>query len=328
LITVYKCINQKITPVGGLDHVSPHEDNFWIDLHEPTAEEDRLVENFLNLNVPTREDMREIESSSRLYNEDGAEFMTVIAVAKLHLDDPTKTEVTFILTPRCLVTVRYADLLSFTHYKEGMKKKDAPACSNAEDIMFDIIESMIDRIADSLETLGDEIDTLSAQIFRHRKVTVKSKTDMLEAAIQRIGVKGDLLSMLRESLATISRLMSHHNPDLVEEAKFTKASRTRMGMLGRDVLSLNDHAAFMSTKINFLLDATLGMINLEQNQIIKIFSIAAVMFLPPTLVASVYGMNFHDMPELDWRFGYPLALLAMVISGTLPVLYFKKKGWL
>ena len=149
---------------------------------------------------------------------------------------------------------------------------------------------------------------------------------MLQSSIRKIGAKGDLIGMLRESLATISRLLSHYTGVTAEAPN--KALRIKLSALGRDVYSLNDHAGFLSGKMNFLLDATLGMINLEQNQIIKIFSIAAVVFLPPTLVASVYGMNFRFMPELDWIYGYPVAITLMIVTGIIPLLYFKKKGWL
>ncbi len=328
MMNVYKCDGNKLVAVSGLEAVARDQDHFWIDLVTPTTEEDHAVEEFLGISVPTREDMKEIESSSRLYNEDGAEFMTVVAVAKLHLDDPVKTQATFILMPNCLVTVRYSELMSFTHFIQSIDKKNGATCSTSEGIMFEMIESMIDRIADSLEDLGDEIDGLSSEIFKTKKVSVKRKTGMLQSAIRRIGLKGDLLSMLRESLASISRLLSHHNPDGPDDQKPAKASRSRMVMLNRDVNSLNDHASFLSTKMNFLLDATLGMINLEQNQIIKIFSIAAVVFLPPTLIASVYGMNFKFMPELEWIYGYPVAVTLMIISGIIPLVYFSKKGWL
>lgn len=324
MISVYKCDAGKLAVVpDGISAINRESDIFWIDLLNPTAEEDRAVETFLGISVPTREDMKEIESSSRLYNEDGAEFMTVEVVARLHLDDPQKTQVTFINMTGGLVTVRYADLMAFTHVMQGLEKKAGIPCSSAAGIMYEIIESMIDRIADTLEDLGDGIDELSSDIFRAKKISVKRKTGMLQSAIRRIGLKGDLLSMLRESLATISRLMSHHTPALDD-----KAARSRMVMLSRDVSSLNDHSSFLSTKMNFLLDATLGMINLEQNQIIKIFSIAAVVFLPPTLIASIYGMNFRHMPELEWVYSYPVVLALMVLAGLLPIAYFKKKGWL
>jgi magnesium transporter len=244
------------------------------------------------------------------------------------MDDPFKTPVTFILTSNFVVSVRYAELTSFKLYQQQAMKKGGVQHALAEAIMLDMLEAMTDRIAESLEDLGNEIDGISGDIFRGKRSIEKGKRGMLQFAIRKVGAKGETLNMLRESLATISRLLSHHYTQQLEDHEPSKIVRQKMQTLNRDVDSLNDHAAFLSGKMNFLLDATLGMINLEQNQIIKIFSIAAVVFLPPTLVASVYGMNFRHMPELEWVYGYPYALGLMVVVAILPLLFFKKKGWL
>jgi magnesium transporter len=248
------------------------------------------------------------------------------AVAQMHVEDPVKTPVTFILHRKYLVTVRYDELSSFTAYTDKARRKGGVTIATPQGIMIDIIEAFINRMADSLETISGEIDVISRDIFRQRPAKLKRKTMMLQSAIRKIGAKGDLLNMVRESLASISRLLSHHMPDDKDAA--SKPVRARMGTLQRDVSSLIGHAGFLSSNMSFLLDATLGMINVEQNQIIKIFSIAAVVFLPPTLVASIYGMNFNHMPELSWVFGYPMALLLMLISALIPILYFRRKGWL
>ena len=144
--------------------------------------------------------------------------------------------------------------------------------------------------------------------------------------IARIGRAGDLATKARESLVSIGRLLAFAIQ--ASQARGRKGSGSRLKTVGRDVASLSDHASFLNQKINFMLDATLGMINIEQNAIIKIFSVAAVVFLPPTLIASIYGMNFTDMPELGLPFGYPLALALMVVSAILPYWYFKRRGWL
>jgi magnesium transporter len=328
MIKVYKAGRDCSEEPDILQTLSTTSDAFWIDLISPSTEEDKQVESALGLSIPTREDMQEIELSARLYTENGLEYMTIIAVSKIHLGDPQKFAVTFILTPRGLITVRYADFLSFDHFIQTFTKKNTMSFHNGEQILFGLIESTIDRVADSLEDLGNEVDILSSEIFRTKKVSVKRKTGQLQSAIRRIGEKGDLLSMLRESLASILRLLSHHAAQIPDDDKSKKSSRQMVMLLNRDVLSLNDHALFLAGKISFLLDATLGMINLEQNQIIKIFSIVAVVFLPPTLVASIYGMNFNFMPELSWPYGYPMALGFMILSALIPLAYFKRKGWL
>ncbi len=136
------------------------------------------------------------------------------------------------------------------------------------------------------------------------------------------------MTKVRESLVSINRVLTYHTSVEQQDKKVTKEAKARTKVLYRDVVALTDQATFLSSKVNFLLDATLGLINLQQNQIIKIFSVAAVVFLPPTLVASIYGMNFTDIPELKWMFGYPWALGLMVLSAILPYLYFKRRRWL
>src|SRR3569833_474396 len=194
--------------------------------------------------------------------------------------------------------------------------------------MLGLIEAIIDRLAQLLETTGDEIDQISREVFRNKTTNVTRKARDLQEIIERIGKKGDILTLARERLVSIARLSSFHQPCATTISKLAKDLRQELKVLQRDAAALADHAAFLNSKISFLLDATLGLINLEQNQIIKIFSVAAVVFLPPTLVASVYGMNFDIMPELHFEFGYPMAIILMIISAVLPYLFFKRKGWL
>jgi magnesium transporter len=326
MIRIYRVEGDHLKQLEELTDLDCINDHFWIDLMSPTAEEDRTVEQFLRLHIPTREDMQEIEASAQFYDEAGAEYMTMQAVAQVHIDDPIKTPVSFILRGNALVTVRYEEFLSISQYVTIAKKKGGMPSGGTEGILLGILESFINRIADALEALGGEIDGISRDIFRTKTVSINRKTLALQVAIRKIGGKGDLLGMLRESLASITRLILHHQGERGEV--LSKPLRQRINSLSRDAASLSDHAGFLSGKMNFLLDATLGMINLEQNQIIKIFSIVAVVFLPPTLVASIYGMNFHHMPELDWWFGYPLALLGMLVSALVPLWYFQRKGWL
>jgi len=165
-------------------------------------------------------------------------------------------------------------------------------------------------------------------VFRKKAGNASKQTRNLQSIIEQIGRQGDFLSMIGESLISIMRLVTYHTAVEAESRKASREARQKVKTLQRDVASLSDHTARLSSKVNFLLDATLGLINLEQNAIIKIFSVAAVAFLPPTLVASIYGMNFEDMPELKWMVGYPYALVLMLLSAVLPYLYFKRRGWL
>ena len=191
---------------------------------------------------------------------------------------------------------------------------------------MDLLDAVIDREADLLERIGVEVDQVSHEIFDpHGKGPDKSLSynDILKT----IGSKGDLTSKVRESLVSLGRLLLFLANE-AEGMRWPKDTRLQLISMQRDVQSLSDHATYLTNKITFLLDAMLGVVTIEQNNIIKIFSIASVALMPPTLVGTVYGMNFKAMPELDWSFGYPMALLLMVVSAVLPFFIFKWKKWL
>ncbi|OLP57240.1 magnesium and cobalt transport protein CorA [Rhizobium rhizosphaerae] len=300
----------------------------WYDLINPALQEVRHVERDLGITVPTRDEMEEIELSARLYQEDGAEFMTVTALSKLDGDVPMKTPVTFILKGATLVTVRYADPKPFALFAARALRANGHSYAAGEEVMLGILESVVDRMADVLERIGNEIDMISHEVFRSKTGSSTKKTKNLQLLIEQLGQKGDFLSSVRESLVSISRMVAYHAAVETSGRKVAKEVRQMVKLLQRDTVSLGDHATFLSGKINFLLDATLGLINLEQNQIIKIFTVASVVFLPPTMIASIYGMNFQMMPELNWSFGYPWAIMVMLLSAVGPFYYFKRRGWL
>lgn len=299
----------------------------WADLVEPTLDEERAIERFLGVEVPTREEMKEIEASNRLYEEDGALYMTLTVVTKIDTERPETTAITFMLAKNRLITLRYVDPLPFRKFI-AYAERHASTCGSAHLVLSGLLESIVERIADVLERVGADLDDASASVFtrpsRERKANRVNRD--LRSLMERIGRNGDLLSKARESLVSLSRLLAFVQQS--GSVQIAQDLRGRFRNVSRDVQALSDHASFVSNKINFLLDATLGLINIEQNNIIKIFSVAAVVFLPPTLIASIYGMNFHHMPELDWEFGYPMALAMMVGSAILPYLYFKRRGWL
>ncbi|MEP7030709.1 MAG: magnesium transporter CorA family protein [Pseudolabrys sp.] len=302
----------------------PPEAAVWIDLVSPTVTEDKLVEQLLGIAVPTREEMQEIEVSSRLYVESGARYMTATLMCHSDSDTPMTTPVTFILSGHRLCTVRYDDPRPFAIVENKLARVCPPKVSG-ESVLMDLLDAVVDRSADILERVGAEVDAVSHSIFepdQHEKPP--SYNDVLKA----LGRKGDLTSKVRESQVSVGRLLSF----LVHEAevlKWPKDARTQLTSMQRDVISLTDHASYLSGKITFLLDAMLGVVNIQQNNIIKIFSIAAVIFMPPTLVASIYGMNFHKgMIELEWEYGYLFALGLMALAAVLPIVFFKWKKWL
>ncbi|MEO7223326.1 MAG: magnesium/cobalt transporter CorA [Devosia sp.] len=300
----------------------------WYNLTNPTKAEDQFVESCLGIDIPTRAEMDDIEPSARLYNEDGAEFMTITALFNSDTDEPQKTPITFVLRNNQLVTVRYEDPKPFKLFERLCTRPTGNNFTSGEKVMVGLLEAFIDRLAQLLETTSDEIDQISREVFRNKTRNVTRKARDLQEIIERIGMKGDILTLARESLVSISRLVSFHQTLETGDLKTSRELKQELNVLQRDCTALGDHAAFLSSKITFLLDATLGLINLEQNKIIKIFSVAAVVVLPPTLVASIYGMNFDVMPELSWPFGYPFALALMVLAAFLPYLFFKRKGWL
>ena len=295
----------------------------WIDLVSPTADEERQVEALLGVEVPTREEMQEIEVSSRLYEENGALYMTATVLCKAQSERPETAAVSFILAGERLVTVRYAEPQPFALYSARCQR--APGVySRGDAVLAGLLDALIDRIADILEHIGLEVDEISHEVFEH---SAKPGRGDFQDILRRLGRRGDLISKVRESLVGIGRVLMFLTQAGMAQ-RIAKGLRDRLRTMSRDVRSLTDHASFLSGKINFLLDATLGMINIEQNAIIKIFSVVAVVFLPPTLIASIYGMNFHFMPELDEVYGYPLALLLMLASAITPYLYFKRRSWL
>jgi magnesium transporter len=297
----------------------------WFDLVTPTLPEDKLLERALGIAVPTREEMQEIEVSSRLYLENGARYMTATLMCQSDTASPKTTAVTFILSGRKLVTVRYDEPKPFTLISNKLARACAPTVSG-ETVLMDLLDAVIDRAADILERAGAEIDRVSHDIFEPEGRRV-DRTITYRYILKTIGRKGDLTSKVRESLVSIGRLVLF----LANEAdgmKWPKEMRSQLKSMQRDVQSLSDHATYLGNKITFLLDAMLGVMSVEQNNIIKIFSIAAVVLLPPTLVATIYGMNFKNMPELSWEYGYPLALILMVVAAVLPYSFFKWKRWL
>lgn len=296
-------------------------DSLWIDLFNPEVEEIKLVETLYQLKLPTQEAMSEIEASSRLFMENELLYMTINILTDSESEHPFLSPVTFILSDDRLITIRYANPKSFETVVRKLERNVKRAFSS-ELIFLMILETIVDRIADVLEFIGADVDTISNEIFSHKNSRSENQRELNEILTE-IGKKGDVSTKTRESLHGISRLLKFYTIH-VETPKIA----LRVNTLQEDVKSISDHIYFLFNKINFLLDATLGYISIEQNHVVKILSGAAVIFLPPTLIASIYGMNFKDIPELTWKYGYPYALSLMIIAAILPYLFFKRKGWL
>jgi len=309
----------------GVDAPASATAPLWFDLLNPTAEEIKSVESKLGISIPTRDEMREIESSNRLYEDEGSLYMTATVVTKLDTERPENTQVTYILASDALVTVRYADPLPFRRFI-AYAEKHPNACSNAAAVLAGLLEFKVNRIADVLERTSDDIDHLSQHIFaplsdgtRHRDIDYRQ-------ILERVGRIGDLNSKARETLGSLGRLLvfllQASQPHIGSEV------RSRLKTSTRDIEQMSGHASFLGDKVQFMLDATLGMINIDQNNILKIFSVATVVLLPPSVIGAVFGMNFSHIPAAQHAFGFWAAIGAMVVSAVGPYLFFKRRGWL
>jgi magnesium transporter len=295
----------------------PSADVIWIDLLRPTREEELAVEAALDLELPTVEEMAALEPSSRLYQERGATFMTATLLARSHEDMPFATPTTFVLAKGMLVTLRYEELKAFTIFSERAPGADIGTGTAA---LLGLMDAIVERLARTLDDMGDKVQIASNAIFN------RPKAGNFRPLLTELAQAQSVTSLTRNSLNSLGRTIGYAG--LAAEVAGDPECRAHVDALHRDAQSLGEHAGYQSSHVAFLLDAALGLINIEQNGIIKFFSVVAVVFMPPTLIASIYGMNFDVLPELHWVAGYPMALIAMVVAAALPVLWFKKRGWL
>ncbi len=298
----------------------------WVDLLNPTHEEEKLAEKLVGTNIPTRDELLEIEPSSRLYEKGKRAYMTMSVLYGMNENRAGNDPIGFILTDNHLVTVRYVDPKPFIIFAEHLYA-DPELAGDAKGMLVRLLDAVIDRLADEFEVLGHEIDGISKRIFKqhtHRKGTAPELR--LEALLMRIGKAQRTLALLREGALSGLRLLTFlPTTAALEDEHF---HRRHIKSLVADAQALADHSNFLGDNLTFLLDASLGLISLEQNNVMKLFSVFAVVFMPPTLIAGIYGMNFEHMPELKWVDGYPLAVLAMLLSAILPYFWAKRKGWL
>ena len=296
----------------------------WVDLLSPTQGEIATVEEASGLTLPTQAELGEIETSSRLRTDGDVLSLSAPLVHRARTDYPGSTPVGFVLAPELLVTVRYEPLTAFDTYEREAR-------GSATEIFAGLIEAIVDRIADVLENIAAELDMVSHRLFRTRSVgggdrrTRAQENADLRSILRRLGASGDLASKIRDSLLALARIVPYvatmRGPELPTTVK------TRLDTLRQDLTSLNDYEFHLLSKVQLLMDATLGLINVEQNDIIKVLTVVNVVGVPPTLVASMYGMNFKYMPELDWSWGYPYGLALIVISALAPLIWFKWRGW-
>ncbi len=299
----------------------------WIDLEEPTKEEEKLVEQCIGVNVPTQADLSEIEPSSRLYEKNGALYMTVSALRGLDEHHPTTTPIGFVLAANRLVTIRYATPKPFRTF-ESHARRDPDLVRDGPIALVRLLDAIIDRLADEIENVSATMEQLSQEIFQEQQDERRIPAEKLTALLTRIGRTQTLLTKIRYSAVSTLRMLSFLGGSNEVHSNGHEDLRHHLVSLTTDVSSLSEHSSFLSDNLTFLLDASLGLISIEQNAAMKLFSWAALVFLPPTLIAGIYGMNFKHMPELEWLYGYPFALTLIAISAVVPILYLKRRGWI
>ena len=302
------------------------EQVIWLDLLDPSDNERRLVERSAKIRVPSKDALSEIEASSRLISEHGVLYLSTPGVSTGEVEHTELSPVGFVLTKRLLVTVRYTELASFDSVAEQVRTDET--LDSSIGIFAALLEAMVDRGADVLEHLGGTIDKVSRSIFRGNQSNPRHPSRSaarLRQILTDIGISGDHLSQARDALLGVGRLASFVGDaghDLVPQN-----FHTRLGAISKDVMSLSEYETHLSDKVQFLLDAVLGYISIDQNDLFKVLTIVSVIGVPPTLLAGIWGMNFKNMPELNWLWGYPLAWLAIVLSAILPLIWFKRRGW-
>jgi len=323
MLTAYQ-FTDRVLQVPRSDEAAPiPPEATWIELMRPTAAEDGATETFLGVSIPTREESQEIEFSSRFYTENNAVFMTPSVLTGVDKGEPRLAPFTIVVAGERLATVRYDDFHAFNQFMARAAKPGG--CTSSQAILLGLLEAIVDRTADVLERISVVVDGINGEVFA--KQSTRQRGRRLADLIADIGVEGDLVAKAREALASLERLVQFAGVAL--PPPYAKGShRARLKLIARDIRSLEDQVTFLNTKVNFLLDASLGLISVEQNEVIRILTVAATVFFPPTLIGTIYGMNFTGMPELGWPIGYPLALGLMLVSAIAPFLYFRRRGWL
>jgi magnesium transporter len=297
----------------------------WIDLLNPTNAETACVESTLRIKLPSREELSEIESSSRISEKEGLLLLSMPVVANAHDLDEDPSPVGFALSQKILITIRYTQLRSFETVSSHFSHHAPPS---SVEVFSTLVEEMVDVSADLLEETSAQLDAVSKVVFRKTNLKRRHPTrsnNRLHNTLVDVGNIGERLSRVRDSLLGLQRIV----PFVTEPKRdwISSVMQTRLESAKRDLLSLIDYETHLYTKVQFLLDAILGFINTKQNDIFTVLTIVSVVGIPPTLVASIYGMNFKNMPELNWVWGYQFGLGLILLSIIVPIVWFKWRGW-
>ena len=301
----------------------------WIDALDPTSADVSFVKKAMNARVPTLDDLSEIESSSRLSVEDGTLFLSLPTAIRDETGFPRSSPIGFVLNRERLATIRFTRLPSFEHVVRQTIANGELAAGGLGALVT-ILEMMIDQLADVLERVGTDLDAMSRQVFTKGLVAGKDKrprhaNQVLAHMLKTVGENGDLISKVSESLLGLNRMvpfLGAKGQELV-----TPEFKMRLDTVNQDTKSLREFVDHLTNKTQFMLDTLLGLANIEQNNVFRVLTVVSVVGIPPTFFASMYGMNFKNIPEYDWSFGYQYGLTLIILSGLLPAIWFKVKGW-
>ena len=302
-------------------------DAVWIDLLDPTDDERQRVEQATKLRLPTKPAIEEIESSSRVFSEGTTLYLSTPVLEGTDCVKGLVTTVGFVLSPAQLVTLRFGRVAAIDTVTASHATVTAPS---ARDAFLRILEAIVEQTADALENASAELERISHAAFhaepKGRRHGLAKAGKALRGALRQIGRMGDGISHIRDALLGLGRIAA-----FVQESGHVtdgEVDVARSNAIRADVASLNEYESHLSNKVQFLLDATLGFINIEQNDIVRTLTVASVVGVPPVLVAGIYGMNFKFFPELSWSYGYPYALVLIVVSALVPIAWFKWRGWM
>jgi len=327
MLTAFSAGPKSPCPITDITGAARLQDAIWIDMLSPTPEERAMVEAAVGLELPTEAEIAEIESSSRVSIENGVVYLSMPLLTQVDTD-PHSASIGYVLSRNHLVTIRFRQSRVFDNYAARLPRTEMADQCGAR-ILVGILEAIVDRLADVMELSRNELDAVSHRIFHggpdnaHRPT---AEDRALRATLRTLGRVGDLVSKVRDSLLGIRRIASYVAQ--VEKEMFAPDLRNRLKTLRQDIGSLTDYDLHLTNKTQFLLDATLGFINIAQNNIMKVFTITSVLGIPPVLLAGMWGMNFKNMPELDWAYGYPMAIVAIIVSAVAPLYWFRKRGWI
>ena len=302
-------------------------DAVWLDLLNPDEEERAAAERLVGLRLPSREDVAEIESSSRLYTEDDVLYLSMPYSYWGSDERSHSTPVGFVLSDKHMLTLRYETLPAFETYTERFCHGEPKSSAEA---FVGLAEAIVDRMADVLERVAAELDNLSKTTFQSEGTTAKRNLRRADRELRRtltqVGKCGDTLGNLRDSVLAMGRMVGFTQQACASWSKPELSGR--LATLRQDVASLNDYDQQLNGKVSFLLDAVLGFINIEQNNGVKVLTVASVVGIPPTFVVGLYGMNFKNMPEYDWAHGYAFGWAMILVSVVIPLVWFRVKGWI